>query len=122
MTDKRFKWLLLSASLTVILVAVIWKYPEAVKATDGRDCSLGGYCYIDEYSIIHVSRKCSRLNYKDMTSRRFKVDDMYFYFKDTPVGSLSFCPKCVSDKDYEKIINMFSRQIEDAADKIIKQK
>lgn len=121
MTDKRFRWLLIATSLTIIAVSFIWNYPQAVKANSTKDSKLGEYIYFDDYSIIHVSRKCSRLNYKDMTSTRVKIDDMYFYFKDTPFGNISFCPKCVDDKDYEKIISVLSEQIEFADDDIIRK-
>ena len=31
---------------------------------------------------------------------------MYFYFQDTPMDEMTFCPKCVNDKDYENIVKL----------------
>lgn len=106
MNDKRFKWLLLAASVTVVIVAAIWKYPEAAKTNSKWDDKLGQYIYVDNYSIIHASRKCSRLNHQGLPSKRIKLDDMYFYFQDTPMDEMTFCPKCVNDKDYENIVKL----------------
>lgn len=122
MSDSRYKWTLVVCCITAIAIAFIWKFTDVIKADGAKDAKLGEYIYVDDdYGIIHSSRKCSRLNQKGMGSRRLKLDDMYYFFKDTPVREISFCPKCVSDKDYEKIINIFSKQIEDAADEIIKE-
>lgn len=40
MSDKRFKWLLIVASLTTIIVAAIWKYPDIVKVHQNREWKL----------------------------------------------------------------------------------
>lgn len=118
MTDKRFRWLLVAASLTCIIVAFIWKYPDAVKANAEKDAKLGEYVYIDPRSKVHASRKCPKLNYKGWKSKRIKIDDMFNFFKSTPLEEISFCPHCVSDKDYESIISTFAAQIEDTSDNI----
>lgn len=122
MSDKRFKWLLVCGCLTVIATAFIWKYPDAVKANATKDAKLGEYVYVDPRSIIHVNRKCSKLNYKGWKSKRFTIDDMYRYFKDTPMSKISFCPHCVSDKDYESILNSFSSQLDNRVNEIIQGK
>lgn len=118
-SDKKFKWLLIVASLTCIIIAVVWRYPDTVKANVSKDIKLGEYLYIDPRNNIHVSRKCSKLNYKGWKSRRIKVEDMYFYYKDTPISEITFCPHCVDDKDYEKIVNKFSEQLEKRITEII---
>lgn len=120
--DKKFKWLLIVASLTCIIIAVVWRYPDAVKANATKDIKLGECIYIDRLSKVHVSRKCPKLNYKGLRSKRIKVDDMYFYYKDTPIKDISFCPQCVDDKDYEKIVNKFSEQLEKRVNEIIENK
>lgn len=119
MSDKRFIWLLIACCITVVSVAFIWKYPDAVKANATKDIKLGEYLYVDPRNNIHVSRKCSKLNYKGWKSRRIKVDDMYFYFNDTPISEITFCPHCVDDKDYEKIVNKFSEKLENRVNEII---
>lgn len=118
MSDNRFKWLLVITSLTCIIVASIWKHPEVVKANTTNDNKLGEYVYVDPRSIIHVSRKCSKLNYKGWKSKRIKIDDIYYFYKDTPIKDISFCPHCVSDEDYEKLIDSFSDQIEKRVNEI----
>lgn len=113
MTNKRYYLLLLVCSLTVIIVAAIWKYPDAVKAHEARgDEKLGEYVYLDRHNVVHASRKCSRLNYKTNRSERIKLDDVsrldgIRYKSDRnrldaiKYESITFCPKCVSDKDYD---------------------
>lgn len=102
MSDNRFKLLLIVASLTTIIVAAIWKYPDAIKAHENRQVKLGEYVYIDPRNIIHVSRKCPKLNYKGFKSERVRTEDI----KRSVLGGnedFSFCPHCVSDKDYEEL-------------------
>ena len=119
MSDKRYKWLLIFASITCVIVAFIWKYPDAVKANATKDTKLGEYVYVDPRSIIHVNRKCSKLNYKGWKSKRITIDDMYHYFKDTPMSDISFCPHCVNDKDYESILISFESQLDNRVNEII---
>ena len=107
MSDKRFKWLLIVSSLTIIIVAAIWKYPDIVKVHQNRDMKLGKYVYVDPRSIIHVSRKCPKLNYKGFKSKRVMTEDLRFTVVNSPHEDFTFCPHCVSDKDYEEL----SRQI-----------
>ena len=109
MTDKRFKWLLTAASLTCIIVAFIWKYPDAVKANATKDVKLGEYIYIDPRSTVHTSRKCPKLNYKGWKSRRIKIDDMSDFLNTTQVEEISFCPHCVNDKDYETLADLIPK-------------
>lgn len=110
MSNKRYYILLLVCSLTAIIVAAIWKYPDIVKAKSTRDDKLGEYVYLDRYNVVHGSRKCSRLNYKANRSERIRIDDLsrldgYKYDRSRLDGverqSIKICPKCVSDKDYE---------------------
>lgn len=97
MSNKRYIQLLIAACITTIIVAFIWKLPDAMKASSTTQTKLGEYVYVDDMNIVHVSRRCSRLNYKGMESDRVKVKDLH---KETGV---SYCPKCVSDKDYETL-------------------
>ncbi|WP_289752337.1 hypothetical protein [uncultured Duncaniella sp.] len=103
MSDKRFKWLLIITSLTVIIVAAIWKYPETVKAHENRQVKLGEYVYIDHRNIIHVSRKCPKLNYKGFKSKRVKVEELRGAMNHERGKDFTFCPNCVSDRDYEEL-------------------
>ncbi len=59
------------------------------------------YVYVDRNDIIHADRKCSRLNYKGMRSTRHKISD----FRISQYNS--FCPKCVSDEEYERLKSEF---------------
>lgn len=59
---------------------------------------LGEYIYIDDRGIVHANRKCSRLNYKGMTSHRERTSEFV-----AGTGN-SLCPKCVSDEDYEQLM------------------
>lgn len=121
MSDKRFKWLLIVSSLTCVIVALIWKFPDAVKSSSEKNERLGGYVYIDTRSVIHVSRKCPKLNFKGMKSKRNKVEELFYSVKSTPIYDISFCPHCVNDKDYETLIKYFSQQLEEEADRIIQE-
>lgn len=109
MSDKEFKKLLIVSSLTCIIVAFIWKYPEAVKVHATKDTKLGEYVYIDPRSIIHVNRKCSKLNYKGWKSERVKRDSLKKIFKETSNSKITFCPQCVNDKNYELINNNLNK-------------
>ena len=106
MTDKRFKWLLITASLTTIIVAAIWKYPDIVKVHQNRQMQLGEYIYVDPRKIIHVSRKCPKLNYKGFKSNRVRPEEISTSVLNSP-EDFTFCPYCVNDRDYETL----SRQI-----------
>lgn len=96
MSDKRYIQLLIAACITTIIVAFIWKLPDAMTAQSKMQTRLGDYVYVDRLQIVHVSRKCPRLNYKGFKSRRIKVEELKHQN-----GEVSFCPNCVSDKDYE---------------------
>lgn len=98
MSDKRYMQLLIAACITTIIVAFIWKLPDAMTAQSKMQTKLGEYVYVDRLQIVHVSRKCPRLNYKGFRSRRIKVVDVKHLH-----GEISFCPNCVSDKDYEAL-------------------
>lgn len=101
MSDKRYFWTLVVACLTIVMVAAIWRYPEAVKASSAaRDAKPGEYVYVDALEILHADRKCSRLNYKGMTCIRIKREDLH------PHNYSSICPKCMSDKEYEVIVGL----------------
>lgn len=122
MSDKRFKWLLACGCLTCIIVSFIWKFPEAVKANTTKDVKLGEYVYVDPRSTIHVNRKCTKLNYKGWKSIRIKVDDLYYYFQDTSIGDISFCPHCVNDQNYELLSNSFASQLDNRVNEIIERR
>lgn len=119
MNDKHFRWLLIACCITIVSVAFIWRYPDATKAQETKDTKLGEYVYVDPRSIIHASRKCPKLNYKGWKSKRIKVEEMYFFYKDTPLRDISFCPYCVSDKDYESLILSFSSQLDKRGNDIL---
>lgn len=95
--DTRFKWLTACIAITIIAVVAIWRFSEpkseAVKTTD----KTGDYVYLDKTGLLHTDRKCSRLNYKWMTSERIKVRDL----PSLTIENNKICPKCVSDRQYE---------------------
>lgn len=43
MSDKRFVWLLIASCVTTVLVAFIWKLPDAMKASSTMPTKLGEY-------------------------------------------------------------------------------
>lgn len=96
MNDKRFKLLLITAALTTIIVAFIWKYPEAAKVHESRLGKSSEYLYLDQRYIYHISGKCPKLNYKGDKSVRIERSSLNSL-------NLNFCPYCVSDKDYDAI-------------------
>ena len=100
MTDTRFKWLAGCASVCVMAIAamIIFK-PTADTGKQKSEPKKGGgeYVYVDRSNILHIDRKCSRLNYKGMTSRRVKVSEI------STLDFDSYCPKCVDDQLYQSI-------------------
>lgn len=97
MNDTRFKWLSGCVTIAVIAIAAMLIFaPDSEKRSSRKDKSVGEYVYIDNFGIVHADRKCSRLNYKRMTSTRKPVSML-------SVDEWEFCPKCVSDKAYEII-------------------
>lgn len=98
MSDKKFKWLVCSIAVVIIAVTgmVLLVTKEEHKASP-KGNSLKEYVYIDEIGILHVDRKCSRLNYKGVQSERYKVNML------SKSVFNSYCPKCVSDEDYNKL-------------------
>jgi hypothetical protein len=98
MNDNKFKWLVSSVCLTAILItAIVVIVPKMFNSRhQTSEKSIGEYVYIDDNAILHTDRSCSRLNYKDMYSVRMKTALATKDDYDT------FCPKCVSDKQYEK--------------------
>lgn len=116
MTDKRYKWLILAVSLTVIAVAFIYRYPDMVKAQNTTSRKLGQYVYVDCFSIIHTSRNCTRLNkfisYDMVHSNRVRIDELSAFFGYKLIGDDDFCPKCVTDNQFEKLIKETKRQRE----------
>ena len=109
MSNKRFYWMLAAICLSVIAIVAIWRYPDYVKASNiekKHTEQLGDYVYIDDHRIIHASRKCSRLNYKNVRSERIPLNML----KASMHSRSSFCPKCVSDKEYEEINKVLDRE------------
>ncbi len=101
MTDTRFKWL--SGCVTVAVIAIagmIIFSPGKSRSSARSERGVGEYVYVDDYGIVHADRKCTRLNYKGMTSERVRVVD----FRKN--NGLDVCAKCVSDKAYEQLMNL----------------
>lgn len=99
MSDTRFKWLTSVIAITIIAMTGIICFsliPPPEKAAKTKE-----YVYLDDYGIVHTDRKCSRLNYKGMTSERIKIENF------NSANYLDFCPKCVDDKTYESLISNF---------------
>lgn len=81
------KWTL----LTIILLSFL--------CSCQRDTEVGKYVYVDETGLIHIDRKCSRLNYKELNSCRIESSQV-----DVGVAS-EFCPLCVSDGAFDQMIS-----------------
>lgn len=97
------------AFLAVTSCSEHYKHPEKTES------KLGKYVYIDYNRTLHVDRKCiSNLsqNSKTVGERmqymeggiRF-IDTMYL----TTSNYYNFCPICVDDKSYERIMNIVNR-------------
>ncbi len=98
-SDTRFKWIVTATSIVIIAIAgmIIFR-PDTEARQKQTDSKLGEYIYIDNRGIVHANRKCSRLNYKGMTSYRERISEF------VPDIDNSLCPKCVSDEDYEQLM------------------
>lgn len=97
MTDKRFKWLTGCVTVAVIAIAAMIIFsPDKNDRTTRSNKSVGEYVYIDHFDILHADRKCSRLNYKGMTSERIRTEKVN-------LDAVTMCPKCVSDDNYKEL-------------------
>lgn len=100
MTDTRFKWLSGCVTIAIIAIAAMTIFsPDKSGCATRSNKPVGEYVYIDRYGILHSDRKCSRLNYKGMESERIQAQKIN-------LGAVTMCPKCVSDENYEELINM----------------
>lgn len=100
MTDTRFKWLIIAGSVTIVLVTALICFPKiyrTVHKSESRRAEKSEYVFVDGYGILHTNPKCTRLNYKGLPSGRIKKDALTQFDYDT------FCPKCVSSEDYERL-------------------
>lgn len=96
------KWLTGCVTVAVVAVAgMIILAPENGRSPVRSEKGVGEYVYIDDYDIVHADRQCSRLNsYKWQPSWRKRTAEFQ-------MGSdYTVCPKCVSDKAYEQIMNV----------------
>ena len=100
MTDNRYKWTVAVAAITITVIAamIIFVPGKHSYENHSKQSALSEYVYVDRYGIVHADRKCSRLNYKGNKSKRVHTHD----FKADE--NTSFCPKCVSDSEYEDLI------------------
>lgn len=102
MTDKRFKWIVVASSIVAVLIAAMIILPGKIKVprnSSKEKTELGEYIYIDRMDKVHTNRKSPKLNYKGMKSTRYTVEKFY------PNADITFCPYCVSDKQYEMLTN-----------------
>ena len=113
MSDKRFKLLLITAALTTIIVAFIWKYPEVAKVHESRLSTSKEYVYIDQNDVLHISRKCPKLNYKGYQSERLPRKEL------SSLNQFNFCPHCVSDKDFTQLKELIEQNIERGREKAV---
>lgn len=98
MNDTRFKFLVTVVAIVFTAIAAMYFFsPDKSSRRTQRDKSLGEYVYIDGMNIVHIDRKCSRLNYKGMRSERVRVSDF------APSEYELYCPKCVDDQNFEKL-------------------
>ena len=97
-SDTRFKWIDSATSIVIIAIAGMIIFRPATESRQKQSGpKVGEYVYIDDRGIVHVNRKCSRLNYKGMTSHRERTSEFV-----ADVDN-SLCPKCVSDEDFEML-------------------
>lgn len=98
--DTRFKFLTIVAACVIVSLATLWIFASQNESGKDVKCadSDGKYFYVDMTGLIHASRNCSRLNYKGMKNNRIEALRI-------DIGSASeFCPKCVSDEVYERMM------------------
>lgn len=94
MTDTRFKWLVSAVTVCVVAVAAMYFFaPRNASKGEHANNGVGEYVYVDRTNTLHTDRKCSRLNYERMKSSRVGFENLS--------GAYHFCPKCVSDYQYE---------------------
>lgn len=100
MSDTRFKWLVVAATVTIITVAGFIFLPHKSvgnKISYRNSDKVGEYVYVDiKNGTLHVNRKCSKLNYKDSKSIRINPSII-------DIDDYTFCPSCVSDEQYEQL-------------------
>lgn len=102
MTDTRFKWLATCATVAVISIAgmIIFAGTPKKPSRQAKEHkpTIEQYYLIDRMGIVHADRKCRRLNYKGVTSRRIHIDEIKYQDR------VSFCPNCVDDDTYNLIM------------------
>lgn len=106
MNDTRFKWLI--GCITVIVVAGFYFLPKHFKGKDEslNQNGIGEYVYLQKYpKMLHVRRNCKRLNYKNVESQRYKVEEL-------SGQRFEFCSYCVSDEDFEDLETRGIYQVE----------
>lgn len=119
-SDKRFKWLLIAGCLTCFAIAFIWKYPDIVRAHNGRNYSsgkVGDYLYVDQYYNVHSDRKCTKLNSKGNKSTRIKTEELCGV--KWSGYDLTFCPKCVNDDAYQDLMKIQGNSVVEEEDSTV---
>lgn len=101
MTDNRFKLISILGTIIIISIAAMLILPGKLKSHSSKSepakSAKSEYVYIDICNILHADRKCSRLNYKGMTSKRVKKTMLL------PSEYKSYCPKCVDDDLFSEL-------------------
>ena len=99
MNDVRFKWITGCTTIAVIsIAAMILLPPKRSASRQARQKEVGEYVYLEKYrNVIHVDRKCKRLNYKGVESTRIPKEEVR--------EDASFCPNCVDDASYKELTN-----------------
>lgn len=91
--------------IVVFSIAIYWFFSEN---------HLGEYVYYEpKRGTIHVDRKCKKLNFKGVRCERVKLSEFVTWReKDLSNTTINdFCPLCVSDADYEFIMESVQEQI-----------
>lgn len=104
MTDTRFKWIVVAASVVTIVIAAMVIFRPSIRKEKPREKKPTKleYVYLQTFpGVIHSDRKCKRLNYKNVASERMNPEEIH--------GDYTFCPYCVDDETYKLLQTRMSR-------------
>lgn len=104
--------LFVSVTLNIFLAATDSKVAEDTEMSD-KNIDVGKYIYYEpSMQTIHVDRKCKKINKRSRIERVELSGIVDWKDRDLKNNVISnFCPMCVSDEDYDIIMETITEQI-----------
>lgn len=84
---------------------------------------IGKYVYVDCFNTVHIDRGCATNNLKNTKTKEERIlSSKGVLFVDTcdfthnsgvSIYPMTFCPKCIDDDDYSRLIQIINRNDEE---------